>query len=134
MELLDHLLATAFLELVLNADENLTDVPNFSPSCHFTTIHRDQWAQDQHYKTPVLCINTPASICKQLHLFGTATHNNAKHPGILLGKTIESTVVTTMEHIKPKATTPPLRCYTELHSSSQLCSMFIILSFWFYQW
>ncbi len=54
-------------------------------------------------KTSTLCINTSAQLCDQLHCFGMATPDDAKHLGILLGKTIDSTEAATMAHIEPKA-------------------------------
>jgi hypothetical protein len=59
-------------------------------------------------KTTALCINTPAPLCEHLHLLGT-TLDNSKHLGILLGKTIKSTVENIMAHSEPKSikTTPP---------------------------
>ncbi len=47
--------------------------------------------------------NTRASLCEQPRLLGTATHKYAKRLGILLGKTIESTVEASMAHIEPEA-------------------------------
>jgi hypothetical protein len=87
-------------------------------------------------KTTALII-TPAPLHEQLCPLGNATPGNAKHLRILLGKTIDSTVKATMVDIELKAiklcimaTRPPLTCYTEPHSSPQLCSLFTTVSFY----
>jgi hypothetical protein len=65
-------------------------------------------------KTTALCINSSEQLCERLRHMGMATPDNAKHLGILLGKTMDSTVEVTMAAIEPKlikrrilATTPP---------------------------
>jgi hypothetical protein len=65
-------------------------------------------------KTMALCINSPDQLCEGLRHMGMTTPDNAKHLGILLGKTMDSTVEVTMANIEPKllkrrilATTPP---------------------------
>ncbi len=65
-------------------------------------------------KTTALCINSSDQLCEGLRHMGMTTPDNAKHLGILLGKTMDSTVEVTMASIEPKlvkrrilATTPP---------------------------
>ena len=65
-------------------------------------------------KTAALCINTPPDIVQGLHQLGISTPEHIKHLGIQLGKTLQSTIQHTWEHISPKAiqrrilaTTPP---------------------------
>jgi hypothetical protein len=65
-------------------------------------------------KTTALCVNSSEQLCERLRHMGMATPDNAKHLGILLGKTMDSTVEVTMAAIEPKlikrrilATTPP---------------------------
>ncbi len=65
-------------------------------------------------KTTALCVNSSGQLCEGLRQMGMTTPDNFKHLGILLGKTMDSTVEATMASIEPKlvkrrilATTPP---------------------------
>jgi hypothetical protein len=65
-------------------------------------------------KSIALCVNTPPALCEHLQPMGMSTPSTIKHLGLHLGKTISSTVLTTMAQIEPKAikrrilaTTPP---------------------------
>ncbi len=54
-------------------------------------------------KSMALCVNTPPALCEHLQHMGMSTPGTIKHLGLHLGKTVSSTVTTTMAQIEPKA-------------------------------
>jgi hypothetical protein len=87
---------------------------SFSTAWHSLMIQNNEYTEvsglnNNIVMTTALCINTPAPLCEHLHLLGMTTLDNSKHLGILLGKTIKSTVETIMAHSEPKSikTIPP---------------------------
>jgi hypothetical protein len=131
-EPLNRILATGFRELMycteegvvvgplLYADDNLTPMalteaeqlqPVLSLYDEYTGV---SGLNINIAKTTALCINSPDQLCEGLRHMGMTTPDNVKHLGILLGKTMDSTVEATMANIEPKlvkrrilATTPP---------------------------
>jgi hypothetical protein len=137
-ESLNCLLATAFLELMYTTEEReLAGVMLYAHDILTTLAFTDasqllsilplfnKYTVDSGLniniaKTTALCISTPARFCEQLCLMGMATPDNAKHLGILLDKTTDSTVDAIMAHIEPKAIKRRIisLVHTHYHSSA----------------
>jgi hypothetical protein len=119
-EPLNRLLATSFTELMYTTEEGVTVGPALYVNDNLTPLSLDTADQlcpildlYESYagvsglniiigKTTALCVNTHLVICEQLQLLGMTTPNNFKHLGLHVGKTISSTVLTTMAKIEPK--------------------------------
>jgi hypothetical protein len=131
-EPLNRILATGFQDLMYRTEEGVVVGPLLYADDNLTPMALTEAEQLQPVlslydeytgvsglniniaKTTALCINSPDQLCEGLRHMGMTTPDNAKHLGIFLGKTMDSTVEVTMANIEPKlvkrrilATTPP---------------------------
>ncbi len=119
-EPLNRILATGFRELMYSTEEGVVVGPLLYADDNLTPMALTEARQLQPVlslydeytgvsglniniaKTTALCVNSPDQLCEGLRQMGMTTPENAKHLGILLGKTMDSTVEATMASIEPK--------------------------------
>ncbi len=113
METLNRILATSFREPMYRSEEGVTIGPLLYADENLTPLAPTEAEQlrpilslYEEYtgvsglkinisKTTALCVNSPDQLCEGLRLMGMTTLDNAKHLGIYLGKTMDSTVEVT---------------------------------------